>query len=98
LYRPFFDFSACLAYNIDKKRGKKRGERKTRKRTNGDKKDRQAATTKNLENRIAALLDTNGPECHGSPGYTRYSSKHYPRKERDRNDGKNKWMQRGPEK
>ena len=41
-------------YNIDKKRGKKRGERKTRKRTNGDKKERQAATTSTLTTKYKA--------------------------------------------
>jgi hypothetical protein len=82
-------YTLRLWYTVDNERGERR-ERKTRKRTNGDKKDRQAATTKNLENKIAALLDTNGPECHGSPGYTRYSSKHYPARNATGTTAKNK--------
>lgn len=57
------------AYNIDKKRGKKRGEHKTRKRTNGDKKDRQAATTSTLKteySRIAPRVDNVGTKT-GKP-------------------------------
>jgi hypothetical protein len=66
LHSPFFDFSAFLAYTIDKKRGKKRGERKARKRTNGDKKDRQAATTRTLTTEYKAALPHVLTSRHGN--------------------------------
>lgn len=43
------DVYIIICYNVYIRKRKKRGERKTRRRTNGDKKDRQAVTTSTLK-------------------------------------------------
>ena len=67
--QSYIDVYIIICYNVYIRKREKRRERKTRKRTNGDKKDRQAATTSTLKteySRIAPRVDNVGTET-GKP-------------------------------